>query len=272
MNYKTVDAALNAVEEVNYPANPEGDLHMKKLFVTAGDRKDTTGSLIRETLGEISVQRGDDLPVSKIPVDGTFPTATSQYERRSTAEKVPVWNPEVCTQCGICAFVCPHACIRMKNVSDAAAAKAPKGFLTAEVKPKAVAGMKATMAIATEDCYECGLCFNQCPLVQNGKDALTWKSYADDHEFKTEQIAAWDYFLSLPETPAEGELSNPKALAYKRPLFEFSGACGPGLRRDALHQAYVPALRRQGSYRQRHGLFLDLRREPAHHSLLHHER
>jgi len=223
-NYKTVDAALNAIEEVKVPSAPEGDLHMKKLFVTAKDRKDTNGNLIRETLGEISVQRGDDLPVSKIPDDGTFPTATSQYERRSTAENVPVWGPEACTQCGICAFVCPHACIRMKNVSDADVKNAPKGFLAAEVKPKAVDGMKATLAIATEDCYECGLCFNQCPQVQKG--ALTWKSYADDHEFKAEQVAAWDYFLGLPETPAAGELSNPKALAYKRPLFEFSGACG----------------------------------------------
>ena len=223
-NYKTVDAALDAIEEVKYPSNTEGDLHMKKLFATAGDRKDTTGNLIRETLGEISVQRGDDLPISKIPVDGTFPTATSQYERRSTAENVPVWNPDACTQCGICAFVCPHACIRMKNVSEADVAKAPKGFLTADVKPKAVAGMKATMAIATEDCYECGLCFNVCPQAKNG--ALAWKPYADDHEFKAQSVEAWDYFLGLPETPAEGELSNFKALAYKQPLFEFSGACG----------------------------------------------
>jgi len=223
MNYKTVDAALSAIEEVKYPSKPEGDLHMKKPFATAKDRKDTNGNLIRETLGEVSVQRGDDLPVSKIPDDGTFPTATSQYERRSTAEKVPVWNPGVCTQCGICAFVCPHACIRMKNVSDANVAKAPKGFLTADVKPKAVDGMKATMAIATEDCYECGLCFNVCPMAAKG--ALAWKPYADDHDFKSEQIAVWDYFLSLPETPAAGDVSL-KTLAYKQPLFEFSGACG----------------------------------------------
>ena len=222
-NYKTVDASLSAIEEVKYPSSTEGGIHMKKPFATAKD------NWIRETLGAVSVQEGDNLPVSKIPEDGTFPTATTQYEKRSVAERVPIWNAAACAQCGICSVVCPHACIRMKNVSTADAAKAPKGFLTVDVKPKPVDGMKATLAIAADDCYECGLCFNACPTCkkEDAKDhALVWKSYADDADFKAQQTAAWDYFLSLPETPAAGELSNPKALAYKQPLFEFSGACG----------------------------------------------
>ncbi|MDR0442210.1 MAG: pyruvate:ferredoxin (flavodoxin) oxidoreductase [Treponema sp.] len=225
-NYKTVDAALNAMEEVKYPGKAEGNMRMKKPFATAKD------NWIKETLGTMSIQEGDTLPVSKIPEDGTFPTATSQYEKRSVAERVPVWNPDVCIQCGNCSVVCPHACIRMKNVSDADAAKAPKGFQTTAIKPKAVDGQKATLVIAAEDCYECGVCFNRCPMTgENKKDAskpcaLSWKSYSDDHEFHKEQVAVWDFFLSLPETPAEGELKTAKALAYKRPLFEFSGACG----------------------------------------------
>ncbi|MCL2557742.1 MAG: pyruvate:ferredoxin (flavodoxin) oxidoreductase [Treponema sp.] len=216
-NFKTIDASIGAIEEVAVPATADGDLRMKRPFAGAED------NWVRETLGTVSIQEGDTLPVSKIPADGTFPTATSQYERRSVAERVPTWNPEACTQCGICSVVCPHACIRMKNLSDAEAAKAPKGFQAVEVKPKAKDGTKATLVVATEDCYECGLCLNACPMSKNG--ALTWKSYADDHDYKMERIAMWDYFLGLPETPAEGELSNPKALAYKRPLFEFSGAC-----------------------------------------------
>jgi len=221
-NYKTVDAALGAVEEVKYSSSTEGNHHMKVPFAHAKD------AFIKEVLGTVSFQNGDSLPVSKIPEDGTFPTATTQYEKRSVAERVPIWNPDVCTQCGICTVVCPHACIRMKNLNADQIAKAPKGFQTAEIKPKAVDGKKATLVIACEDCYECGVCFTACPMCKGdgSPSPLTYKSYSDDPEFHAEQAAIWDYFLSLPETPADGELSNPKALAYKRPLFEFSGACG----------------------------------------------
>ncbi|MCL2196179.1 MAG: pyruvate:ferredoxin (flavodoxin) oxidoreductase, partial [Treponema sp.] len=221
-NYKTVDAALGAVEEVKYPSSTEGNHKMKVPFAHAKD------PFIKEVLGTVSFQNGDSLPVSKIPEDGTFPTATTQYEKRSVAERVPIWNPDVCTQCGICTVVCPHACIRMKNLTADQVAKAPKGFQTAEVKPKAVEGKKATLVIACEDCYECGACFTACPMCKGdgSPSPLTYKSYSDDPELHAEQAAIWDYFLCLPETPADGELSNPKALAYKRPLFEFSGACG----------------------------------------------
>jgi pyruvate-ferredoxin/flavodoxin oxidoreductase len=116
----------------------------------------------------------------------------------------------------------------MKNFSDADAAKAPKGFKTAEIKPRPVEGQKMILAIAAADCYGCGVCFNVCPMSRKPDEphALAWKSYSDDPVFHEEQVAVWDYFLSLPETPAEGELKTAKSLAYKRPLFEFSGACG----------------------------------------------
>ena len=223
-NYKTVDAALGAVKEVNYTA-VDGSHHMKEPFATAKD------AWIKETLGAVSFQNGDLLPVSKIPEDGTFPTATTQYEKRAVAELVPVWNPDVCIQCGNCSVVCPHGCIRMKNVNDADAAKAPKGFKSAAIKPKPADGLKATLAISCQDCMDsgvCGLCINICPMSKDTSKpcALSKKSYADDPVFHAEQAAVWGYFLSLPETPAAGDLSNPKALAYKRPLFEFSGACG----------------------------------------------
>ncbi|MDR0487210.1 MAG: pyruvate:ferredoxin (flavodoxin) oxidoreductase, partial [Treponema sp.] len=220
-NYKTVDASLNAVEEVKYPSSIDGSIHMKKPFAAAKD------DWIRETLGTMSIQEGDTLPVSRLPEDGTFPTATTQYEKRSVAERVPIWNPDACIQCGNCSMVCPHACIRMKNLSDAELGKAPKGFKAADIKPKAVDGQKAALAISVEDCMDCGVCLNICPMSNKGqeKPALAWKNYSDDPEFHAEQAAVWDYFLSLSETPA-GELNSPKALAYKRPLFEFSGACG----------------------------------------------
>ncbi|MCL2277384.1 MAG: pyruvate:ferredoxin (flavodoxin) oxidoreductase [Treponema sp.] len=224
-NYNTVDAALGAVEVVNYPSSTEGSHRMKEPFASAKD------AWIKDTLGAVSFQNGDSLPVSKIPADGTFPTATTQYEKRAVAELVPVWNPEVCIQCGNCSVVCPHGCIRMKNLKDADTGKAPKGFKYAAIKPKPVDGQKASLSISCEDCMDsavCGLCINICPMSKKADSphALTKKPYAGDMEFQSEQVAVWDFFLSLPETPAEGELNNAKSLAYKRPLFEFSGACG----------------------------------------------
>jgi pyruvate-ferredoxin/flavodoxin oxidoreductase len=223
-NYNTVDKALESVEEVKYPAQADGKLHMKAPFATAKD------PWIKETLGLMSIQEGDKLPVSKIPEDGTFPTATTQYEKRAVAERVPTWDPALCIQCGQCSVVCSHACIRMKYLTDAQAATASAGFKTAEIKPKAEAGKKVTLQIAAEDCMECGVCINTCPGKSREdpkKKALSWKSYADDPAYHAQEVANWDYFQSLPETPvAETALSTPKGLAFKRPLFEFSGACG----------------------------------------------
>jgi len=118
----------------------------------------------------------------------------------------------------------------MKNVSDADLAKAPKGFKSAAIKPKPVDGFRAALSISAEDCMDsgvCGLCINICPMSKDPAKpcALSKKSYADDPAYHAEQVEAWDYFQSLNETPAAGELNSPKALAYKRPLFEFSGAC-----------------------------------------------
>ncbi|GMO44320.1 MAG: pyruvate:ferredoxin (flavodoxin) oxidoreductase [Termitinemataceae bacterium] len=220
-NYATVDESLKATEEVKY-SKVSGDLHIKKPFATSSD------AWIKEVLGGMSVQEGDKLPVSKIPEDGTFPTATTQYEKRGVAERVPQWLPENCIQCGQCTVVCSHACIRMKYVSDGDASKLPAGLKTTDIKPKSDAekraGYKTTLAIAAEDCMECGVCINACPAKEK---ALVWKSYADDHQFHEDQIKAWDAFLKLPETdPASLNLGTAKGLAFKRPLFEFSGACG----------------------------------------------
>jgi len=116
----------------------------------------------------------------------------------------------------------------MKNLSDAEASKGPAGFKHAAIKPKAVDGKRTTLAISAEDCMECGLCIVQCPMSKDASkpQALSWKSYADDPAYHAEQVKVWDYFLSLPEVPAdELNLSRQRDLAYKRPLFEFSGAC-----------------------------------------------
>jgi len=222
-NFHTIDKSIGAVQEVKYPSSTEGNIRMKPAFATAKD------SWIKEVLGSVSAQLGDKLAVSKLPNDGTFPTATTQFEKRSVAEQVPVWNPDVCIQCGNCVAVCPHACMRMKNLTNAEAAKVPAGLKTAEIKPKAVDGKKTCLVIAAEDCYGCGACFNICPMSKDSSKpkALSWKSFTDDPAFHAEQAKAWEHFLTLPEVPeSELDLKTVKGLAYKRPLFEFSGACG----------------------------------------------
>ncbi|MDR1210964.1 MAG: pyruvate:ferredoxin (flavodoxin) oxidoreductase [Spirochaetaceae bacterium] len=220
-NNATIDLALSAVHEVKYPSSIEGDLRMKKAM--AGART----PWIQEVLGAMTVQEGDKLPVSKIPDDGTFPTATTQYEKRAIAEKVPQWDAGLCIQCGICTMVCPHAVVRMKTFSDADAGKAPKGFTCVELKPKAVPGKKISLQISSEDCMQCGVCINQCPAKAKDNPehkALSWVT--NTPEYRAGQVPHWDYFMSLPEVPSgELNLATPKGLALKRPLFEFSGAC-----------------------------------------------
>ncbi len=225
-NWDAIDKAVGAVEEVKYPNTTEGDLHIKKPFATSDNE------WVRDVLGTMSIQEGDKLPVSKLPPDGTFPSATTQYEKRGVAERVPEWHPENCIQCGKCSFVCSHACIRMKYLSDDLAAKAPAGFKTADIKPKPEAGKKVTLCISAEDCMDCGLCINACPVNAKAGDdvskkSLVFRPYADDPVYHNEQVKVWDYFMSLPEVdPATLNLGAFKGLAFKRPLFEFSGACG----------------------------------------------
>jgi pyruvate-ferredoxin/flavodoxin oxidoreductase len=220
-NISTIELALAAVNEVKYPASTEGELHMKKAMSGAKD------SWIQEVLGTMVVQEGDKLPVSKIPEDGTFPTATTQYEKRAIAEKVPEWDSEICIQCGQCTVVCPHAVMRMKTLTNDEAAKAPAGFKTAEIKPKAEEGKKITLQISSEDCMQCGVCIHQCPAKDKAnpeRKALNWVN--NTIEYRASQVPLWNYFLALPEASAAAvNLGTPKGLALKRPLFEFSGAC-----------------------------------------------
>ena len=114
--------------------------------------------------------RGDDLPVSKIPVDGKFPTGTTQYEKRNIGVNIPQWETDVCIQCGRCSLVCPHGTIRIKAYPEEVLKKAPKAFKSADAKGKEFAGMKFTVQVAAEDCTGCGACVLTCPALEKDKD------------------------------------------------------------------------------------------------------
>lgn len=220
-NITTIDMALAAVEKVDYPPHTEGSIHMIAAMGASDD------PFVREVLGAMTIQQGDKLPVSKLPEDGTFPTATTQFEKRAIAEKVPEWDTELCIQCGQCTVVCPHACIRMKTLTDAEAAKAPSTFKTAAVRPKPEEGKKVILQVSTEDCTGCSLCVSVCPAkskTEEGKKAINLVPYTA--EYRKDEVENWDFFVALPEADVTTlNLGTAKGLGFKRPLFEFSGAC-----------------------------------------------
>jgi len=218
-NLAAIDLALNATEEVKI-GKADSKLRIQPPVPASAP------AFVRETLGEIIAARGDKIPVSKLPEDGTFPTGTTQYEKRNIAEKIPVWNQEICIQCGNCTMVCPHAVIRLKAYEPKYLEKAPKTFKSADGKGKELAGLKATLQVAPEDCTGCGACVNICPV--NDKAVPGRKAINLEHQLplRESEKENWEYFLSIPDTPAKYlNLNLPKGIGMKRPLFEFSGAC-----------------------------------------------
>jgi pyruvate-ferredoxin/flavodoxin oxidoreductase len=218
-NLTAIDMALNATQEVKV-----GQATSAKHMLAPVP--ETAPAFVRETLGELIAQRGEKVPVSKIPLDGTFPTATTQYEKRNIAEKIPVWEPSICIQCGNCTMVCPHAVIRMKAYDPALLAKAPATFKSADGKGKELAGLKVTVQVAPEDCTGCGACINICPALDKANPGKKAINFGPQIELRETEKENWDFFLSIPETDSKVlNLSIPKGIAMKRPLFEFSGAC-----------------------------------------------
>ena len=170
--------------------------------------------------------KGDDLPVSALPPDGTFPTNTARWEKRNIAQQIPVWDEELCIQCGKCVLVCPHAVIRSKVYDASAFAGAPADFKSAKPRWREFESMRFTLQVAPEDCTGCSLCVEVCPA--KSKSEVKHKAI-DMHEqapLRTKEAANWDFFLSISDLE-RGKLSHShvKDVQLLEPLFEFSGAC-----------------------------------------------
>src|SRR5512138_1652696 len=169
--------------------------------------------------------QGDLLPVSAFPVDGTWPTGTSKWEKRSIALEIPVWEPSLCIQCNKCALICPHAAIRPKFFGPEALKGAPKDFQTMEFKSPDVKGNKYALQVAPDDCTGCSLCVEICPAeskTQKGVKAINMK---DAMPLKEKERKNWDFFLSLPQADRTKVKLDVKGTQFLEPLFEFSGAC-----------------------------------------------
>jgi len=221
-NFAAVDATVAAIAQVNVPAKADSKIHRHAPVPSDAPQ------FVREVLGEMIAFRGDDIPVSKIPAGGAFPTATSQYEKRNIALQCPSWDPETCIQCGICSLVCPHAAIRIKAYDAADLAKAPKSFKSADGKAD-LKGHKFTVQVAVEDCTGCGACVYNCPAkkkVAEGEPEHKAINMAEQITLRDTEIENFKFFLGLKENVSDK--LNPatiKGSQMRKPLFEFSGAC-----------------------------------------------
>ena len=180
----------------------------------------------RELLLPQLQHRGDALPVSALPCDGSFPTATSQWEKRNTAEQVPVWEPDLCVQCGKCVLVCPHAVIRAKLALQQVLQGAPQGFRHTAARERAFAGEHFTIQVSAEDCTGCRLCVEVCPARDRSDPARKALNMAPQRPLREQSHENWAFFLQLPEV--ERSRLNPQRIQHQqlqRPLFEFPGAC-----------------------------------------------
>ena len=222
-NWDAIDAASDAVTKVNYPSTPAGKI--KKPAVVPAEAPE----FVQKITATIMSQNGDKLTTSQIPDDGTWPTATTQWEKRNIATEIPVWDPTVCIQCLQCSLVCPHAAIRGKVYEAAELKNAPATFKSADAKglvAKAVPGGKYTIQCAPEDCTGCGLCVARCPAKNKAVEGKKAINMENQLPLRSSEAENWKFFLSLPEADASKVgMTTIQGSQLKQPLFEFSGAC-----------------------------------------------
>ena len=222
MNLKAVDNTLANMYPVTVPSKVDSTMEfLPPVPVVAPE-------FVRNVLGEIIAGRGDLLPVSKMPCDGTFPTATARWEKRNIALDIPVWDPAVCIQCGKCAMVCPHATIRAKVYEPVALTTAPTTFKSTDSRDRdfKATGFKFTIQVAAEDCTGCGLCVEVCPAKNKTEVKLKAINMAPQAPLRDAERTNWDFFLNLPELDRRKiKVGSIPQQQLMEPLFEFSGAC-----------------------------------------------
>ncbi len=239
-NFQAVDETLAHLHEVHIPSAvaipaaveagaAPSQYHSPAPMMLLQRRKpvaDEAPEFVRNVLGAMIAGDGDTLPVSALPCDGTYPSATAQWEKRDIALEIPAWDPDICIQCGKCVMVCPHSVIRMKVYDPAELKNAPESFMSTDAHFREFPGMNYTLQVSPEDCTGCGLCVESCPAKdkrQVGRKAI---NMAPQPPLLEREKVNWDFFLSLPDMDAAelnlGAIKNAQLLT---PLFEFSGAC-----------------------------------------------
>ncbi|MDR3415593.1 MAG: pyruvate:ferredoxin (flavodoxin) oxidoreductase [Nevskia sp.] len=219
-NFAAVDGTLARLQEVKLPATATSRIERPPPVPA------TAPEFVRQVTARMFEGLGDELPVSLIPADGTFPSGSAAWEKRNIADEVPVWKPELCIQCGHCGFVCPHSVIRAKYYDRARLGEAPAGFKSAPVNARGYPDVRFSLQFYVEDCTGCGLCVETCPAqdqAQPGVKAINLDAKAPLLEAERENIA---FFERLPVNDrARIDFANVRGVQFLQPLFEFPGAC-----------------------------------------------
>ncbi|HNY19532.1 MAG TPA: pyruvate:ferredoxin (flavodoxin) oxidoreductase [Flexilinea sp.] len=220
-NFEAVDSTLANLFEVKYPKQVTSKIH--RLPAVPPEAPE----FVQKTTAPMIAAQGDKLPVSALPEDGTFPSGTSQWEKRNIALVSPVWDPATCIQCGKCSMVCPHAVIRQKVYDASYLKNAPETFKSADAKGfKEFPGAKFTLQVSVEDCTGCGLCVYTCPAKNKENPQLKAINMAEQLPQRATESKNWAFFLTIPDPDRTKIVPNSVKLAQQlRPLFEFSGAC-----------------------------------------------
>ncbi|MEA2202626.1 MAG: pyruvate-ferredoxin/flavodoxin oxidoreductase [Solirubrobacteraceae bacterium] len=220
-NFAAVDAALAHLHEVTIPDEASSTTDLPPAVSAAAPE------FVQHVTAEMIAGRGDLLPVSAFPLDGTYPVGTSQWEKRNIAQEVPVWEPDLCIECGKCMLVCPHATIRAKVCHQSEFENAPAGFKTMPAKWRELPDQLYTIQVAVEDCTGCQLCVEVCPAKDKSNVSRKALNMRPQLPLRDSERVNWDYFLTLPEIHRNGDLafSSVKNVQLLQPLFEFSGAC-----------------------------------------------
>ncbi len=219
-NFKAVDATLENLYEVTVPATVSSTSAM--LPVVGSDAPE----FVKTVTAMMMSGHGDELPVSKMSIDGTYPSGTTKWEKRNISDQVPVWEPDLCIQCGNCAFVCPHSVIRAKFYNEGFLKKAPDGFQSAPINSRGFPETKYTLQVYAEDCTGCNLCVEVCPAsdpVNRSFKAINMAEKEPDPQIIKKQIG---FFEDLPwNNRSDINFSTVHGAQFMEPLFEFSGAC-----------------------------------------------
>jgi pyruvate-ferredoxin/flavodoxin oxidoreductase len=219
-NYAAVDEAVGHLHRVKVPDKVTAQFDIRPPVPA------NAPEFVKKVTARMLAGEGDDLPVSLTPVDGTFPSATTQWEKRNIALEIPVWDEEICIQCGKCVLVCPHATIRAKVYDAPYLEGAPSTFKAVAARWKDFKERKYTLQVAPEDCTGCTLCVQVCPVKSKTEVKHRAINMVAQAPLRESEAANWDFFLKLPETGRDTlSMNQVKDVQLLRPLFEFSGAC-----------------------------------------------